>query len=765
MILRRAPRSAPDIGNVIAFVVRGTDVRARRGRNPAGLTMDIVCVALFTPLRRVFDYLLPESLREQAPSPGQRVMVPFGRVRRIGIALERKVASTIDHDRLKPIEAVLDSGPVFGADALALAHWAAAYYQHPLGDVLGNMLPVWLRRHRDLPIVNADAWQLTPAGGAALAAGQVRAVRQREVLARFANGAVGAHAFAQADFGWRVVVKRLLALGLLTEVAPEHAACIIGPAPELNTAQQAAAHTIITANGRFAPVLLHGVTGSGKTEVYLAAIAACLTRGAQSLVLVPEIALTEQLVSRFRGRFGGAVGVLHSGLGERERMLTWDACAKGTVGILIGTRSAVWTPLPALGLIVIDEEHDSSYKQQDGFRYSARDIALVRAQNADIPVVLGSATPSLETLANVVRGKYLRTQLRSRAGTALMPSIECLDVRGLDLTAGMSPPLISAIRACLARGEQVMLFLNRRGYSPLLMCRQCGTPRRCDRCDAFLVYHKAADAARCHHCDRQWSRNAGLPCCAAPDIALMGLGTERIEEAVAELFPDARLCRIDRDTARRKDALRAMLSAINAREVDIVIGTQMLAKGLDFSAVTLVGVVDADSRLYSLDFRAEERLAQLIIQVAGRAGRADKAGRVLVQTHQPHHPVLRQIIDEGYEAYARDALEQRRETALPPYGAMAILRAESAQPTAALKFLGEARRLLLAQAPAELDLSYPLPAMMERRQGRYRALMVMRATQRFDIGRVLRATLPALDALAAKARVRQAIDIDPQDTL
>ncbi len=727
--------------------------------------MDIVSVALFTPLRRVFDYLLPDELRDHAPQPGQRVLVPFGRTHRIGIALERKDGSNIDHGRLKAIESVLDAGSIFDADALALAYWAAAYYQHPLGDVLGNMLPVWLRRHRDLPTMSAETWQLTEAGVAALAEGRIRALRQREVMEKFVVGAGDAVLFAEVGFGWRTVVKRLIALGLLAEAERVRTSVVNGPAPILNPEQAVAAAAIIAQADSFRAVLLQGVTGSGKTEVYLAAIADCLARGRQALVLVPEIALTEQLVARFRRRFGAAVGVLHSGLGERERMLTWSDCAAGQVRILIGTRSAVWARMPQLGLLVVDEEHDPSYKQQDGFRYSARDIALVRAQNSNVPVVLGSATPSLETLANVARGKYLCAVLRSRAGSAPMPAIECLDVRGLELTAGMSPQLIAAIRACLGRSEQVMLFLNRRGYSPLLICRHCGTPRRCDRCDAFLVYHKGADTARCHHCDRQWSRNAGVPCCEAPDIALMGLGTERIEEAVAELFPDARLCRIDRDTARRKDALRAMLDAINAREVDIVIGTQMLAKGLDFSAVTLVGVVDADSRLYSLDFRAEERLAQLIIQVAGRAGRADLPGRVLVQTHQPHHPVLRQIIDDGYEAYAISALEQRREAALPPYGAMAILRAESAQPAAALKFLGEARRLLLAEAPAELDLSYPLPAMMERRAGRYRALMVMRAAQRFDIGRLLRAALPALDEMASKARVRPAIDVDPQDTL
>ena len=728
--------------------------------------MELVSVALFTPLRRVFDYLLPAAPGSHPPLPGQRVLVPFGRAQRIGIALELKHDSDIDPTRLKAIEAVLDSAPVFDAEALALAQWAAAYYQHPLGDVLGNMLPVWLRRHRELPVVAADTWALTAAGVEALAAGQPRAARQREVLARFTDGAGGAALFADADFAWRTVIKRLIALGLLSPAARMPPSIIAGvAAPQLNPEQQVAAQAIIAAATGFHAIVLHGVTGSGKTEVYLAAIADCLARGRQALVLVPEIALTEQLVARFRRRFGTAVGVLHSGLGERERMLTWSDCASGQVRILIGTRSAVWARLPQLGLLVVDEEHDPSYKQQDGFRYSARDIALVRAQNAQVPVVLGSATPSLETLANVERGKYLRATLTARAGSAPMPVIECLDVRGLDLQAGMSPQLIAAIRHCLTRGEQVMLFLNRRGYSPLLICRHCGEPKRCDRCDAFLVYHKAADAARCHHCDRQWSRNAGAPCCDAPEIALMGLGTERIEEAVAEIFPEARVCRIDRDTVRRKDALREMLDSINARSVDIVIGTQMLAKGLDFSAVTLVGVVDADSRLYSLDFRAEERLAQLIVQVSGRAGRADLPGRVLVQTHQPHHPVLRQIIDEGYDAYAATALEQRRLAALPPYGAMAIVRAESSQPAAALKFLGEARRLLLAAAPDSLDLSYPLPALMERRAGRYRALMVMRAAQRFDIGRLLHAALPALDELSNKARVRAAIDVDPQDTL
>lgn len=727
--------------------------------------MDIVRVALFNALRQSFDYLLPPALAELPPRPGQRVLVPLGRGRQIGIALECVAQSDVARERLRPLEAVLDAEPVFDDETLGLARWAARYYQHPLGDVLGNLLPVWLRHREQLPVLPAERWQLTDAGRAALAEGKARAGRQRELLTCFEAGPRAAAELADVGFAWRPVLRRLLAHGWLEETGGAALAPAIRPGPALNPEQQEAAALIEGELGGFRAVLLHGVTGSGKTEVYLSAIARCLAAGRQALVLVPEIALTEQLVGRFRARFGAAVGVLHSALGERERMLTWLACRRGEVAILIGTRSAVWTRMRDLGLVIVDEEHDPSYKQQDGFRYSARDVALKRAQGLGVPVVLGSATPSLETLANVARGKFLRARLRQRAGASPLPKVRCLDVRGLDLVAGLCPALIEALRECLARGEQSLLFLNRRGYSPLLICRACGTPRRCEHCDAFLVYHKGLDAARCHHCGRQWTRSAAANCCDAPEMALMGQGTERIEEAVTELFPGARVLRIDRDTVRRRAALPEMLAAINAREVDIVIGTQMLAKGLDFSAMTLVGVVDTDSRLYSLDFRAEERLAQLIVQVSGRAGRADLPGEVLIQTHQPRHPVLRQIIEEGYDAYAEDALAQRREAALPPYGAMALLRADSPRPGVALQFLADARRQLQGAAGEALDISYPLPALMEKRAGRYRALIVLRAAQRSVVGETLHAALGALGELAQRSRVRFAIDVDPQDTL
>ncbi len=728
----------------------------------------IVAVAVFGPLRGEFDYLLPVGTTSAEVMPGQRVLVPFGRTERIGVVVSRPAGSAVVRDKLRTVVRVLDSEPLLDESMLALARWASTYYHHPLGDVLAAMLPTWLRRQTELPVQHETQWGLTAAGIATLSELSRITPRQHSVLALLAAGPCSVQTLAGLDFAWRSVLKRLIAkgwVGPLASLDHEVAAPVPTVAFVLNEAQTMAAESIAAVLDKGAVVVVDGVTGSGKTEVYFDAITRCLARGRQALVLVPEIALTEQLVRRFEQRFGARVALLHSALSERQRARTWAASRAGRASVLIGTRSAVWAPFSALGLIVVDEEHDPSFKQQDGFRYSARDIAIVRAQRLQCPVVLGSATPSLETLANVRRHKYQHVRLPARAVARAMPEIRCLDVRGLRLNAGLSEALIAALRSHLERREQVMLFLNRRGYSPLLICRHCGEPRRCNRCDAFLVYHKTSGSARCHHCDRQWPMTRAAGCCEEPDIDFIGLGTERIEEYVREQFPDARICRIDRDTARRKGALAQMLTQVANREVDILIGTQMVAKGLDFAGVTLVGIVDADSRLYSVDFRAEERLAQLLIQVAGRAGRALLPGRVLIQTHHPEHPVLRRIIGQGYAAYADIALREREASGLPPYRAMALVRAESAEPARALTFLGEARRLLDDGSRNGLDISYPIPAVMERRAGRYRALIVVTARQRPVIGRLFAAQLDALDQLARTHRVRWSLDIDPQDTL
>ncbi|MEQ8663406.1 MAG: primosomal protein N' [Gammaproteobacteria bacterium] len=726
-----------------------------------------VTVAVFAPLRQHYDYRWTATAADAtAPAVGARVWVPLGRAHRVGIVTALAPLGATEAGALKAIDEVLDTVPLLGPEMIALARWSAAYYHHPPGDVLASLLPPRLRRRAALPVQSETRWRLTAAGHAARDGARPAARRQRAVLDILAAGEADAACFAGLDFAWRGVLARLVERGAVArrECAGVPASAPIAPGVTLNDEQQAAVSAISAALARFQPFVLHGVTGSGKTEVYLECIARCLAHDRRALVLVPEIALTQQLVERFRARFGNRVALLHSGLGERERLLTWDACRRGSAQVLIGTRSAVWVGLPALGLVVVDEEHDASYKQQEGFRYSARDVAIVRAQQAGIPVVLGSATPALETLANLERGRYCRLRLAQRALNQAVPAIGCIDVRGHQLPGGLGETLLGAMREHLARGEQVVLFLNRRGYAPLLICRSCGEPRRCDHCDAYLVYHKAANAARCHHCDRLWPMRRPAGCCELPDIAPIGLGTERLEEVVAAEFPAQRVLRMDRDTVRNPQVLREMLDAIAAGRVDILIGTQMVAKGFDFANVTLVGIVDADSRLHALDFRAEERLAQLLVQVAGRAGRAHKPGRVLIQTHQPHHPVLRRVIAEGYEAYAAVALEERRAAELPPFAAMAIVRAESPQATRPFEFLGELRQRLRAAAPG-VEVSYPIPALMERRAGRYRALVVLRAPARQAIGRLLGHCMDDIDSLARAARVRYAIDVDPQDTL
>lgn len=722
----------------------------------------IVEVAVFAPLRRTFDYLmsppLPGALR------GRRVRVPFGRATRIGVVLGERASSEVPAVDLKPVTEVLDTAPLLGEADLGLALWAARYYQHAPGDAIAATLPTWLRRHHALPDVPRTAWRMTPDCPAPGARGRA-APRRDALLERLARGPCTVRDFADLVFDWRAALRRLVARGWVEHCDPAPAE----PPPDapcvtLNDAQSRVAARIAAAYGSYTTIALAGVTGSGKTEIYLHAVGECLAAGGQVLVLVPEIGLTRQLVDRFRRRFGARVQVLHSALGDRERALTWADCASGKPCVLIGTRSAVWVPLPALRLVVVDEEHDASYKQQEGFRYSARDVAIVRGQRARVPVVLGSATPSLETLANAKRRKYELEELSARPGDVRMPSVSCLDVRGVPLDGGLSDALVAAMHGHLARGGQVMLFLNRRGYAPVLMCRSCGEPRRCDRCDAYLVFHKRANVVRCHHCDRQWRADRPPGCCDEADVAEIGLGTERIEQAVRERFPDREVRRLDRDAARRQGYFDEVMAGVADRSVDILIGTQMLAKGFDFAGVTLVGVVDADGQLYSIDFRAEERLAQLLVQVAGRAGRIGD-GEVLVQTHHPHHPVLRRIIDDGYRAWADAALAERREACLPPFASMTVLRAESAKAGAPLEYLGEVRARLAAEAPGTVDVGFPIPAVMERRAGRYRALLVVSSTSRSALSRHLAAHVERLETLARRHRVRLAVDVDAQDTL
>ncbi|NIR61009.1 MAG: primosomal protein N' [Gammaproteobacteria bacterium] len=733
--------------------------------------MSILRIAVPAPLRRTFDYLPPPGCPDERLRPGTRVRVPFGRGRRVGILVERAETSELADSRLRRAEAVLDAEPLVSHELIALARWAGRYYHHPLGEVLAAMLPAPLRRGRPARPAGSRRWRLTEAGRAASPA-ELRGPRQAALLRRLGEHPEGlsAEALAAEPGDWRGALRALTAKGWAeaTSALP----CPSMPrddepeiAPQLNADQARAVACIGERLEGFRPWLLDGVTGSGKTEVYLRLIEQALAAGRQALVLVPEIALTPQLIRRFERRLAAPLVVLHSGLGEQERLSAWLAARAGRAPVVIGTRSAVFTPLAAPGVLIVDEEHDPSYKQQEGFRYSARDVAVVRARHLEVPVVLGSATPSLESLYNVERGRYGHLSLPERAGSARPPRIEVLDLRGKPVTAGLSAPLIEAMGEALTDGGQVLLFLNRRGYAPTLLCHECGWVAECRRCDAHLIFHQRQRRLRCHHCGAERPVEAQCPGCGAADLRPVGEGTERIEEALAARFPQVGIARIDRDTTRRRGALQALLEAARRGEHSILIGTQMLAKGHHFPNVTLVGVIDGDQGLFGADFRAAERMAQLILQVAGRAGRADRPGRVLVQTHYPEHPLLAILTREGYAAFARAVLAERRAARLPPVTALALLRAEAPAPQAPLRFLEAAAVLAGDLAPPEVTRLGPVPAPMERRAGRHRAQLLLQADDRGPLHALLEAWVPRLGELAEARRVRWSIDVDPQDML
>ncbi|MGB5260147.1 MAG: primosomal protein N', partial [Gammaproteobacteria bacterium] len=582
------------------------------------MTEKLLRVAVPTPLHRSFDYLPPIGTDCSSLPAGLRVRVPFGRRQVVGILLEVTSDSGIAREKLKHAVAVLDSKPVIGTDVMAMVLWASAYYHCPIGEAMAAALPVLLRRGESPDAVDITAWRLTAAGRDLDLTSLARATRQATVIALLQQHADG---LAREAIDTPASVLRALAdkgwIESFTPTAKDIARPFAAKAEAqhtLNPAQQQAVETMQASLGRFQPWLLEGVTGSGKTEVYLQLVESVLARQQQVLILVPEIGLTPQLVARFRRRFPVPLALLHSGLGERERLAAWQQARSGAAPVVIGTRSAVFTPLARPGLLVVDEEHDASLKQQDGFRYSARDLAVWRARHLDLPVVLGSATPSLESLFNVAQGRYRHCTLPERTGGARMPTFKVLDIRHQPLEDGLSYPLLDAIGRHLDANGQVLLFLNRRGYAPTLMCYDCDWVAECRRCDARLTWHQADGRLHCHHCGSQRPVDKTCPQCGGQELHPVGQGTERVEQAMAERFPDIERIRIDRDTTRRKGQLDALLGRARNGERQLLLGTQMLAKGHHFPNVTLVAILDADHGLFSTDFRASERMAQLIIQ-------------------------------------------------------------------------------------------------------------------------------------------------------
>jgi primosomal protein N' (replication factor Y) len=727
-----------------------------------------LAVAVDAPLRRVFDYRAPAGTDPGGLEPGIRLWVPFGRRRVVGVLVAIRPASSLPPSKLKAALAVIDDTPVLDPPLLELLRWSADYYRHPPGEVISAALPAAIRAG-SAALETADHWALTAAARTgALPPLPARANRLREMVDYLQSRDSADEAeFATRSPRWREHLRELEKRGWAArlrrpnaQVVASRTVSVTASRPQPSSAQQAAIDAITGARGRHAPFLLHGVTGSGKTEVYLRAIEEVVRRGEQALVLVPEIALTPQLVSRFEARFDAPLAVLHSSLADRERLQAWRAARSGASPVIIGTRSAIFAPLARPGLIVVDEEHDASYKQQDGFRYSARDLALARAQRLSIPVVLGSATPSLESLERVRAKRAVLLELPSRAAGAQPPSLRLIDLRRHAGTQGIATPTVLAIQAHLGSGGQVLLYLNRRGYAPSLFCPSCGWVAPCPRCDARLTVHQRERRLQCHHCGTSQLVPEACPTCSLP-VKPVGQGTERVEETLAILFPDVPLARIDRDAVRRRGALEEVLDRVTRGDVRLLVGTQMLTKGHHFPDVSLVVVLNADQGLFGTDFRASERLAQTIVQVAGRAGRAERPGEVLIQTEYPEHPLLAQLVAGGYEAFAEAALVERRQARWPPFARIAVLRAEAARKDLPLAFLDRARELAEASSATGVELLGPAAAPMERRAGHYRAQLLLHAPSHSPLQRLLASWLPDVESLSEARKVRWSIDVDP----
>nr|WP_323133302.1 primosomal protein N' [Marinobacter sp. F3R08] len=720
----------------------------------------IARIALNRPLRRLFDYIVPEHLEL---IPGQRVQVPFGRQQATGLVVQTGVEPP-PGITLKPVTAVTEEWPALPEETFRLLSWASDYYQHPLGECLFTALPPGLRRGNKAEAKKAEWWR-TLDNDASLPANAHKQKALIDWLRHHTNGAPATD-IIKAGFS-RTQLNALREKGLIETIstpgaetdheAPE----ILARHPVLSSAQALAADELTTPGEGFGASLLYGITGSGKTEIYLHYLKQHLGARDQALILVPEINLTPQTVARFEHYFGRRIVVWHSALNDGERLTTWLKVRNGEPVILVGTRSAVLLPFTNLRTIIVDEEHDSSYKQGDGFRYSGRDLAVYRAHLNNCPVILGSATPSLESIHNAKQDKYRLAKLEERAGAAAPPMVSLLDIRSRPLEGGLSRPAMNAIQQTLARGEQALVFVNRRGFAPVMMCFDCGHMVECPRCDTRLTYHRRDRAMRCHHCDYQTAATEHCPKCHSAAFKPLGQGTERTEEILTTAFPDTPVVRVDRDSTQRKGSIQSILSRVNSGKPCVLVGTQMLAKGHDFPNVTLVVVVNADGGLFSVDFRAPEQLIQTLLQVSGRAGRGTKPGKVLIQTCHSDHPLLKTLCEGKYLDIAEQLLKEREEGQFPPFRAMAIFRAEADTMEKSLQVLDSIKPLTNSTG---IETWGPLPAMIARRADKYRAQLILNARNRKHLNNLLSGICQELDQRKRPPGVKWMIDVDPQET-
>lgn len=739
-------------------------------------------VAVPSPLRRLFDYLPAPS--EAFPAQvGVRVRIPFGPRKVTGVVVAIVTETEVPEAKLRSVDAVLDAEPLFAPALMNLLLWSADYYHCPVGEVFATALPARLRAGEGL-VASEERW-LTPlyeadeAAKSAARADLSRSPRQLALLDVLLTSATAStQAISEAGFG-RPMLRKLQARGLAecrSEVPPArpHFSEITTPllqAGELLTLNpdQAAAVTAINASSKtFASFLLDGVTGSGKTEVYMRAMAEQLALGRQCLVLVPEIGLTPQTIARFTQRFSCPVVTLHSGLNESERLNAWAQARDGSAGVVIGTRSALFTPLASPGLLIIDEEHDASFKQQEGFRYAARDLAVMRGRAESMPVVLGSATPSLETLHNAIAGKFTHLHLPNSTAAQPRAAIELIDIADQSLEEGFSSEAITRLGDHLARGNQCLVFINRRGYAPVLNCTTCGWSSECEDCVAQMTVHRTPPRLRCHHCGVSVALPRSCPHCKSTTLDTYGLGTQKAESFLQRHFPQTPVIRVDRDSTRGKSGLDRALARVHAGESCLLLGTQMLAKGHHFPNVTLVVILDADGGLFSADFRGQEHMAQLVTQVAGRAGRAERAGEVLLQTKHAAHETLQSLSNASYADFSARQLDERMLASLPPFAHLALLRADSPDASAATRFAENIAQLssqLSNDSRLRIERVGPMPAPMEKRAGRFRVQLVLKSEQRGKLQDHLLYLVQNIEKLKRPSQLRWSLDVDPQDMI
>jgi len=728
----------------------------------------VLKVALANTLHDAFEYLPLPNTKSDTTTIGTRIKVPLRNKQVIGILIDTASQTQIPSDKLKHVIEVLDEAPIITPLIMKLCRWASSYYHCSLGDVLAAALPRLLRQGKPATPTQESYLQLTTVGKAIDLLQIKRAPKQQALLAylqkhpeKIAKAALIAMNFSHAS------IQGLCNKDWLEESKIESTQTIINSSLQtplsLNEEQKIAVTTINEKLNDYSCFLLDGVTGSGKTEVYFQCIQQAINAKQQVLILVPEIGLTPQLLHRLQQRFAVPIVGLHSGLTDRQRLDAWVLAKSGRAKIIVGTRSAVFTPLSKLAMIIVDEEHDVSFKQQDGFRYSGRDLAIVRAKMEQIPIVLGSATPSLDSLHNALSGRYHLLKLPQRTSTAAKTHYQIIDVRSQRLTAGLSNQLLHKIQEHLAQDNQVLLFINRRGYAPLVMCHKCAWVANCNHCDAKMTHHAINNTLLCHHCLYQQTIPAQCPNCQHTPITLLGVGTERLEQSLQKIMPEHSILRIDRDSTQHKQAFEQSLKKIHDGSAKVLIGTQMLTKGHHFPNLTLVGIIDADSGFFSSDFRACERLGQTLLQVAGRAGREHKAGEVIIQTHIPNHPLLTQLISQGYHAFANTLLDERKTAKLPPFYPLAILRSAAIDQNNALKFLDDIKQIILRLKNISCRAYGPVPAPMAKKANYHHAQLLIHADNRSTLKNLL-ATLKRQIPVRPRNGIKWSIDVDPVDT-